>query len=102
MITLPKWEAGETVSEGTLRTVDLVEAYANALDGTETAQARKLVAEASGWLDDKSDESDEHQEQGEWLLCDLAQALEEEAPPGCYFGAHPGDGALFGFWPIDN
>lgn len=29
----------------------------------------------------------------------LKQELQELCPPFVYFGAHPGDGADFGFWP---
>ena len=32
------------------------------------------------------------------LLHDLLDALNEYAPPFCYFGAHEGDGSDFGFW----
>lgn len=34
-----------------------------------------------------------------YLLAALADELDEVAPPGTYFGAHPGDGSDFGFWP---
>ena len=32
------------------------------------------------------------------VTSDLFSALDDLAPDGVYFGAHPGDGADFGFW----
>jgi len=33
---------------------------------------------------------------------DLLFALNDRAPLGCYFGAHWGDGADFGYWPSEE
>jgi hypothetical protein len=42
-------------------------------------------------------ESEDADEDLQWL----EELLEHYAPPGHWFGAHPGDGAAFGFWPLD-
>lgn len=36
------------------------------------------------------------------LFIQVSQHLNEVAPEGHYFGAHPGDGSDFGFWPIED
>jgi len=77
-----------SISHGTLRTEDLLSAFADELE----------------WLTGPNDLSKEAQEinpeseEASELVNDLIDALQELAPPYCYFGAHEGDGADFGFW----
>jgi hypothetical protein len=33
---------------------------------------------------------------------DIDNLMQEIAPPGCYFGSHPGDGSDIGFWREDR
>lgn len=101
-----------SISSGTLRTEDLLEAFADALENIvrgEQSEERsgELMApvyEARELLDKDSDcWTDEEHEAASWLANeDLMDALNEHAPPYCYFGAHPGDGADFGFWPCED
>ena len=89
-----------SISTGTLRTEDLLEAFAAELDsirGTSKAH-HQLVFDAQNryYLDDGRDEREE--EAGE-LVGELMDALNEFSPPFVYFGSHPGDGADFGYWP---
>jgi hypothetical protein len=84
-----------TVSHATLRNEDLLEAFAGELEsclervGKNEAHS-KLVEEASSVDPDDEGACD--------VVQDLMDALEEYAPPFCYFGAHPGDGSDFGWW----
>jgi hypothetical protein len=73
-----------SISTGTLRTEDLIPAFRAALEATGN-QGALALHEAP------VDERDE--------LATLEIALQEACPPFVYFGAHPGDGADFGFWP---
>lgn len=88
-----------SISHGTLRTVDLLEAFAGELDRLESerddvAEARAvLTLHNAGWLFiENSGEAIE-------LMQALQDALNEFAPPYCYFGTMEGDGSDFGFWP---
>lgn len=90
------------ISSGTLRTEDLLQAFADELEyhvkrnkgarGIGLPAKRKLVREA--YAVDAGDElyADE-------IVQELSDALETFAPPYAYFGANEGDGACFGFWP---
>ena len=47
--------------------------------------------EGDYWLEQASDD-----------LHEIFDILDAIAPEGCYFGAHEGDGSLYGFWPCDD
>lgn len=91
-----------TISHGTLRTEDLLHAFADELEaiGSESKDSQ-LVDEAravltlsqAGWTDIR--DSEEAAE----LVNALQDALNEYAPSYCYFGTNEGDGSDFGFWP---
>ena len=107
METTHKVQIG-SISEGTLRTEDLLEAFAWELrylaktPSTSNASHIQLawlayeMLEADG-MDDGM--GDEREEEAAELVSELIDALQEYCPPFVYFGAHPGDGADFGFWP---
>jgi hypothetical protein len=96
-----------SISHGTLRTEDLLDAFADELerigkgDCELTAEHAGLIEEAravltlhaAGWNDIV-----DHEYASE-LTNALCDALSEYAPECCYFGAHDGDGSDFGFWP---
>ena len=70
------------ISTGTLRGKDLLKAYTQTL--TAHQPDHPLLAELDKWSDHS--------------MQDLHDALNTLCPPFVYFGAHPGDGADFGFW----
>jgi hypothetical protein len=102
-----------SISHGTLRTEDLLQAFASALEDmilvngdhysrpenfSERDKLNALVDEAQDqWTEDGTELEDE--EKAQEIVQELQGVLEQFAPPYCYFGAHEGDGSDFGFWP---
>jgi hypothetical protein len=83
-----------SVIHGTLRPQDLVPAFLDYL--------REHGVEMNGLgLPLPDDDHDWWQsEECSWLLHEtLFYAMDDLAPVGHYFGAHPGDGSDFGYWP---
>lgn len=83
-----------SVSTGTLRAEDLIPAFADVLSEIAPAEYHKLAQSyATGNDEEYCSEEDESD-----MVDELEQSLSDRAPDFCYFGAHPGDGADFGFW----
>lgn len=95
-----------TIISGTHRVVDLVPVFLTVLHHLDADAATKIRFEYS----DALDAIDAHTgpldvdlgEDGAFLVDHLMNCLDACAPDGYYFGAHPGDGADFGFWPVDD
>lgn len=86
-----------SISTGTLRTEDLLDAFAYELERlapTRDKEARKLIRDARNAEPGSPDADD--------IVEDLQTALQTYAPAYGYFGAHPGDGADFGFWLYED
>lgn len=97
-----------SISEGTLRADDLLSTFASVLASHVKRNFANLdskaiydyaitidAAEAIGGIDSEDCE-DEHKSD---VIQELELALEQFAPPYCYFGSAEGDGACFGFFP---
>ena len=96
-----------TVSHGTMRTQDLIPAFLytlskvwpEAYEGYMAAPFPPIPA----YVQDEGDDSEWWaSDEATYLLEDLFDQLDESAPEGYYFGAHPGDGSDFGFWQIEG
>lgn len=91
---------------GTHRLVDLVPVFLDTLESLNSDAAARIRAEYAEVLD----AIDAHTgvldvdvgEDGTFLIEALFDALNDCAPDGYYFGAHPYDGADFGFWQVDD
>ena len=97
-----------TIIHGTLRPQDLIPALLRELRSWSPDEASHV---SSGIPHDDlvgetgMDIIDDHpwwaSEDCAEVLAELFDALNGEGPADSYFGAHPGDGADFGFWPVD-
>ena len=103
----------QSVSTGTMREVDLVPEFLMFLAGVKGMSIPELIeGESDGvqaaiycWLmgvDDIELDDTQREEMSYFLNEDLFEQLNEVAPEGFYFGSHPGDGADYGFWEVDN
>lgn len=103
-----------TLIHGTLLTYDLIEAFVAELEdqsiGEDDPEVKQLVMEANevcahGLRHGKDAvnyaDAGRAEEYG-YLLERLTDKLDELAPEGVYFGAHPGDGADFGYWEVED
>lgn len=100
-----------SISSGTMRPEDTVPAMVAALRelGFSSGHWRAAHAEFRTWEDtetrlvsavlngDNTGDPDDTGGSVQWL----ADQLDAVAPDGCYFGAHPDDGADLGFWEVD-
>jgi hypothetical protein len=102
-----------SISHGTLRTADLLEAFAGELEYQVHRNAKewrsdngrkqldaflKLIGEVSELIDEASEIDPEDNEAMD-IVAELQDALEYFSLPYCYFGTHEGDGSDFGYWP---
>ena len=112
-----------TISHSSVRDTDLLESFSNALEHLSTSnfdyiyehkKYKDIIKEARRYRDFLIEYEDmlwkDHHkkmrafilETVSYIIEDLIDALNEFAPPNHYFGSHPGDGADYGFWPVDG
>ena len=99
-----------SVSEATLRSADLIDAFSDMLDSLKdeliTSGDESVKPDVERIDNLLGDIEQRGQVEGYWESEDpsfdveaLRDELDNFAPPYAYFGAHIGDGADFGFWP---
>lgn len=87
-----------SISTGTLRTPDLLLSFAVELERVLPFNGAALAREAREAATNYP-RGNEMQEQADYVLDELVNQLEEIASrEGMTFGAHPSDGADFGYW----
>lgn len=93
-------KAQRSISTGTMRPADLVPVFLAELETLDAEEVDALKADI--FIPDEALETDGHEfwdtlDAGN-VLDALFAAMEDAAPDGCYFAAHPGDGSDYGFW----
>jgi len=98
-----------SISSGTLLPYDLIDAFAYGLEILVQQNAKEWCSDAGRSQKDSymtlignARELSEDSDEIDYVLEELQDAMAAFAPPWVYFGAHPGDGADFGFWVIED
>lgn len=84
---------GGSVSEATLVARDILESILRFLGAASESAAVELSVQIA-----HAERARDADDEIDYLLEEVTDALSEAAPDGMYFGSHPGDGADFGFW----
>lgn len=102
------WPFLGSCTSGSLRTGDLIASFRTLLRDVlrdvlkEDDTDGGIIAKADAWLDAADDDGNAPtavaEDEGDEIVQELIDALNDEAPFGLYFGAHPDDGADFGYW----
>lgn len=97
MVTKTSPEPG-TVIHATLRSEDLIPAFLDTLRFHDRKAAARVNA---SYQPERRRVGFYETELAMFMVEDLFNALNDIAPAGHYFGAHPGDGSDFGFWECE-
>lgn len=93
-----------SVIHATLKPQDLIPAFLDVVVEIAPEHYEGMMSASFGpipsYVQDEGDSSEWwNSEDASHLLESLFDVLNNHAPDGYYFGAHPGDGSDFGFWP---
>jgi hypothetical protein len=93
-----------SVSSGTLRPQDLAAAFLAEIDRLRLEISDDLRKDAESLARGCGRPVSDYPlpEDADEIVAELAEILDSAANPGWFFGAHPGDGADFGFWPVEE
>ena len=98
-----------SISSGTLHPKHLIPCFLGELERINPKDYDRIMEDpyikASGFVWEAEDGSDNDwwdSDETHSLLNELFNALDEASPENYYFGAHPDDGALYGFWEFQD
>jgi hypothetical protein len=89
-----------SVSTGTLRREDLLNALSSEIKYLEIPDTEKILSEANK-ITEAHMWTVRITENATFILEEMFEKLDDYAPPHVRFGAHEGDGADFGWWTTD-
>ena len=96
-----------SVSTATMRPEDLIPAFCDILKqyAPDAGGNADLLADADNWMAGAVEDAggifngeESREDHAAEIVDALFDALNEIAPEGAYFGAHPGDGSDYGYW----
>ena len=96
---MEKAEIG-SVSSGTMRPQDIIPVFLETLDSLSPGDCEKVLGNMSRGLPENDEDPFWNDDEMQFFISDIFDALNEHAPAFCYFGANEGDGACYGFWPM--
>ena len=98
-----------TVSEATMLARDLIPSFMDILAlynkraYDEINDSLREYARMDDWRDVSDDGERWDSQAASYILNDeIWSAMNDIAPTGYYFGAHPGDGADYGYWRVES
>ena len=93
--------AGESISHGTFDNYDLITTFLEVLKNTH--HYAPLIAELPTIALNDHRHKYWDSEDATYLLNEqILNIMCEYAPPGYYFGSHPGNGSDYGYWEVDD
>jgi hypothetical protein len=92
-----------SISSGTMRPEDLIPVFENELEELDSGAYQQIMEEYNekdyiAAFDEEITGVNDTTERDYYYMEALYDALNDVAPAFCYFGAHEGDGADYGFW----
>jgi len=96
-----KWlTVGESVSEGTMNSSHLFQAYLDTLESVDKASANEFRMEHKDELTEFQDGTIDGESLDHLVFDVLDPILSKYCLPYTYFGSHPGNGSDIGCWPL--
>lgn len=95
-----------SVSTGTMRAQDIMPRMLSTVRAVAPDSYMQIVVSPFSFIPAHASEDDDadwwSSEDCGWRLGELFDILNDHAPEGYYFGPHPGDGADYGFWEVED